>query len=45
MEQGLYRNVINIKFISRFFFIGINNIKDITIFNPNHFRVIEVQEA
>ena len=45
MELGLYRNEINIELISRFFFIGINNIKDITIFNPKHFRVIEVQEA
>ena len=45
MEQGLYRNEINIKLISRFFFIGINNIKDLTIFNPKHFSATEVQEV
>ena len=45
IERGLYRNEINIKLISRFFFIGMNNIKDLTIFNPKHFGVIEVQGA
>ena len=45
IERGLYRNEINIKLISRFFFIGINNIKDLTIFNPKHFSSIEVQEV
>ena len=45
MEQGLYRNEISIKLISRFFFIGINNIKDLTIFNPKEFSANEVQET
>jgi len=45
MEQGLYRNDINIKLISRFFYIGINNIKDLTIFNPKHFSTVEIKET
>jgi hypothetical protein len=44
IEQGLYRNEIDNQLISRFFFIGINNIKDPIIFNPKHFSPIEVQD-
>ncbi|MFC4689945.1 TetR/AcrR family transcriptional regulator [Aquimarina sp. M1] len=45
MEQGLYCNEINIKLISRFFFIGVNNIKDQNIFNLKHFTALEINEA
>ena len=45
VKQGLYRKEINIKLISRFFYIGINNIKDLTIFNPKHFTATEINDA
>jgi len=44
IEQGLYRSEINTKLISRFFFIGVSNIKDPILFNPIQFSAIEVQD-
>ena len=34
IEQGLYRNNLDIEFVSRIYFIGVNGIKDDTLF-PN----------
>ena len=45
MERGLYSNEIDTQLTSRFFCIGINNIKDTTIFNPNDFTAFEINEA
>lgn len=45
MKQGLYSKDISIKLISRFYYIGINNIKDISIFNPKDFTATEINDA
>jgi len=45
IEQGLYKNENNIKLLSRFFFIGINNVKNLILFNPKHFSAFEVQDV
>lgn len=39
IEQGLYRDNINVDFISRIYFIGIQGIKNLQIFPTNDFPV------
>ena len=38
IEQGLFRNDINLKLISRFYATGINGIRNAELFNPIQFR-------
>tara|TARA_R110002167_G_scaffold70337_3_gene198192 strand:+ start:1823 stop:2476 length:654 start_codon:yes stop_codon:yes gene_type:complete len=45
IEQRLYRDDINLRLISRFYFAGINSIKDAELFNPIQFNTREVQQT
>ena len=45
IEQGLFRNDINLKLIGRFYFAGMTSIKDAELFNPIQFSSKEVQET
>ena len=45
IEQGLFRDDINLELIGRFYFAGMTSIKDAELFNPIQFSTIEVQEA
>ncbi|MCX6172694.1 MAG: TetR/AcrR family transcriptional regulator [Flavobacterium sp.] len=45
IEQGLFRDTINLELIGRFYFAGMTSIKDTQLFNPIHFSTIEVQET
>ncbi|MCG2417681.1 TetR/AcrR family transcriptional regulator [Aequorivita sp. F47161] len=45
IEQGLYRNNLNIEFIARMYFLGIHGIKDQSLFPPVNFSVKFVNEA
>lgn len=44
IEQGLFRNDINLKLISRFYATGINGIRNAELFNPIQFNNLEVQK-
>lgn len=45
IEQGLYRNDINLELIGRFYFAGMTSIKDAELFNPIQFSTKMVQET
>ena len=45
IKQHLYRDDINLRLTSRFYFAGINSIRDAELFNPIQFSKIEVQKA
>jgi len=45
IKQRFYRDDINLRLISRFYFAGINSIRDAELFNPIQFSNIEVQKA
>lgn len=45
IEQGLFRDDINLELIGRFYFAGMTSIKDAELFNPIQFSTIEVQET
>jgi len=45
IEQSIYRDDINLRLISRFYFAGIKSIRDAELFNPIQFSNIEVQKA
>jgi len=45
IEQGLFRDTINLELIGRFYFAGMTSIKDTQLFNPIQFSTIEVQET
>jgi len=45
IEQGLFRNDINLELIGRFYFAGMTSIKDADLFNPIQFSTLEVQET
>ena len=45
IEQGLYREDINLELIARFYFAGMNSIKDAELFNPIHYSSLLVQET
>ncbi|KAB1156849.1 TetR/AcrR family transcriptional regulator [Flavobacterium luteum] len=45
IEQGLFRNDINLELIGRFYFAGMTSIKDAELFNPIQFSTKEVQET
>jgi AcrR family transcriptional regulator len=44
MEQGLYRADIDVNFVSRIYFVGINGIKDDTLFPIQEFPKVKVHE-
>jgi len=43
INLGLFRKRINKELIARFYFAGMNSIKDVEIFNPDKFSLKEVQ--
>ena len=45
IKQRFYRDDINLRLTSRFYFAGINSIRDAELFNPIQFSKIEVQKA
>ncbi|MGL2962399.1 TetR/AcrR family transcriptional regulator [Flavobacterium sp. RSB2_4_14] len=45
IEQGLFRNDINLELIGRFYFAGMTSIKDAELFNPIQFSTKDVQET
>jgi len=45
IKQRFYRDDINLRLISRFYFAGIKSIRDAELFNPIQFSNIEVQKA
>jgi len=45
IEQGLYREDINLELIARFYFAGMTSIKDAELFNPIHYSSLLVQET
>jgi hypothetical protein len=45
IEQGLFREDINLELIARFYFAGMTSIKDAELFNPIQFSTKEVQET
>lgn len=44
IKKGLYRNNMNLKFITRIYFLGMNGIKDESIFPKNEFSHKEIHE-
>ncbi len=44
VEEGLYRNNIDIEFVSRIYFIGVNGIKDNTVFPVHMFPKVQLFE-
>jgi AcrR family transcriptional regulator len=44
VEQGLYRNNLNIEFVSRIYFIGVNGIKDDELFPARNFPKAQLME-
>ena len=44
VEAGLFRKDINVEFVGRFYFAGMNSIKDEELFPKNQFNAIEIQE-
>ena len=45
IDQGLFRDNINLELIARFYFAGMTSIKDAELFNPIQFGTKEVQET
>ncbi len=45
IKQRFYRDNINLRLISRFYFAGINSIQDAELFNPIQFNTMEVQQT
>jgi len=45
IQQGLFRNNINLELIGRFYFAGMTSIKDAELFNPEEFSSKLVQET
>ena len=45
MQQGLFRNNINLELIGRFYFAGMTSIKDAELFNPEEFSSKLVQDT
>lgn len=44
VEMGLYRENLDIDFVSRIYFIGVNGIKDQVIFPANKFQKVQLME-
>lgn len=44
IEQGLYRNNLNLELIGRFYFAGMTSIKNVELFDPIKFGTKEIQE-
>jgi predicted transcriptional regulator len=44
VEMGLYRENLNIDFVSRIYFIGVNGIKDDAIFPTDKFQKVQLME-
>lgn len=45
IEQGLFRNDLNVDLIGRFYFAGMTSLKDAELFNPNQFITKTVQNT
>ena len=45
MQQGLFRNNLNLELIGRFYFAGMTSIKDAELFNPEEFSSKLVQDT
>ncbi len=45
IQQGLFRNNINLELIGRFYFAGMTSIKDAELFNPEEFSSKLVQDS
>lgn len=45
MQQGLFRNNLNLELIGRFYFAGMTSIKDAELFNPDEFSSKLVQDT
>lgn len=44
IEMGIYRENLNIDFVSRIYFAGVNSIKDQTLFPSDKFPVVELMD-
>lgn len=44
VQDGLFREDINVEIIGRFYFAGMNSLKDEELFPKNQFNTIEIQE-
>lgn len=44
IKKGVYRKNLNLGFVSRIYFLGMNGIKDLNIFPPNEFSQKEIHE-
>lgn len=44
MEKGLYRDDLNLEFVSRIYFVGIQGIKDVSLFPSSKFPVQELYD-
>lgn len=44
IQQGIYRENLNINFVSRIYFSGVNSIKDIRLFPTNQFPIITLMD-
>ena len=44
IDEGIYRTNLNIEFVSRIYFAGVNNIKDHTLFPNDKFPIAELMD-
>lgn len=44
IEMGIYRENLNIEFVSRIYFAGVNSIKDHTLFPNDKFPIVELMD-
>ncbi len=44
IDEGIYRANLNIEFVSRIYFAGVNNIKDHTLFPSDKFPIVELMD-
>ena len=44
IDMGIYRENLNIEFVSRIYFAGVNSIKDHTLFPNNKFPMVELMD-
>lgn len=44
IKKGVYRNNMNLGFVARIYYLGMNGIKDLNIFSPSEFSQKEIHE-
>ncbi|MGB5822024.1 MAG: TetR/AcrR family transcriptional regulator [Saonia sp.] len=44
IEQGIYRDNLNVDFVARIYFSGVTSIKDYKLFPPYEFPIIQLQD-